>query len=88
MALSKSYLNQQGVSTKADLIRLSRTQSVKEKVGSTMNKGKTIVSRTTKYESLPSVRGTQSTYDECVTAIIRSLRGMNTSEDVQNGIYL
>ena len=87
MHLTKTFFNQQGVTTKADLVRLSRTHSLRETKFKTISH-KNTNSNTTNFESIPSVRSARNSYDECVQSIVKALRGMNSSEDVQAGIYL
>ena len=88
MTLAKLLCHQQGITSRTDLARLSRTQSYKEKVGSVTSRGRSKVSRTTKYDSINSFREAKSSYDDCVEAMIKALRSMKTSDDVQTGIYL
>ena len=88
MNLTKTFFKQQGITTKTDLARLSRTHSLKDTKFNTASHHKNMSSRTTNFDSIPSVRNARNSYDECVHSIVKALRGMNSSDDVQAGIYL
>ena len=62
MNLTKMFFHQQGITTKADLARLSRTHSLKETKFNTGTHRKN-TSRTTNFDSIPSIRSARNSYD-------------------------
>ena len=88
MNLTKVFYNQQGINTKQDLLRLSRANSIRGPMTTRTVRDQKTKSTLTNYDNMATIRNARSSYDECLQSIVKSLRGMNTSEDVQTGIYL
>ena len=63
MNLTKTFFHQQGITTKADLARLSRTHSLKDTKFNTASHRKNTTSRTTNFDSIPTVRSARNSYD-------------------------